>query len=220
MSPQSRPLDVIAAEIRASKAETIGEIIAIGGLLREAKTELAHGQWLPWLQELGYAPRTAQNYMRAHKFAGRCQNLASLKLTSRVVYLLADSGRRGAGVSLYTADVIAAILAEAKDKPVDLARADAIARSLHRKSEMQPAAKSAPAAKPDSQPHQILKPSLQPKLLQRDAPHRDKFAAAIAELETLTTQPSRDFIGVISADRLEIAADFVKQVATASRRPA
>jgi Protein of unknown function (DUF3102) len=74
--PQSRPLDAVATEIRAMKAETIGDIIAVGGLLREAKAQLEHGQWLPWLQrELGYSPRTAQNYLRAHKFAGNTKRL-------------------------------------------------------------------------------------------------------------------------------------------------
>jgi hypothetical protein len=47
---------------------------------------------------------------------------------------------------------------------------------------------------------------------------RAKFAAAIAELETLTTEPIGNFVGVAPADRLEMAASFVKQIAGASKR--
>jgi hypothetical protein len=216
--PQPRPLDVVATEIRRSKAETIGEIIAIGGLLSEAKDQLRHGQWLPWLElQLGYSARSAQNYMRAHKFASRYQNVATLKLTSTALYRLADSdGRRGARASLYKEDAIAAILAEAKEKRVDRARADEIASSVRGQCEAQPAGEDGPGLKPNSD--RVL--SLQPTIPAGHACLREKFAAAIAELETLTTKASENLVGVVPTDRLEIAADFLKQVAAASRRTA
>jgi hypothetical protein len=115
----------------------------------------------------------------------KCENIANLKLASTALYRLADSGRRGARASFYTAEAIAAILAEAKEKRVDLARADAIAKSLRRQSEPQPADKAAPAPKPDSERDPAPTPTLQPAL-PREAAVRETFVAVIAELEALS----------------------------------
>jgi alpha-D-ribose 1-methylphosphonate 5-triphosphate diphosphatase PhnM len=70
--------------------------------------------------------------MRAHKFASRYQNVANLKLTSTALYRLA--GNRHRNSSIYTPEAIAAILAEAKEKRVDLAHADDIAMALRNQS--------------------------------------------------------------------------------------
>jgi len=199
-----RPLATIAAEIRALKADTISDIIAIGGLLIEAKDQLRHGQWLPWLQrEFGYSARTGQNYMAAQRFAGRYEHVANLKLTLTALYRLADADHRR--TSIYTADAIAAILAEAKEKLVGAARADAIAMSLHRQPERKGATSVGPAP--------ISLPLAAASLPRSEVALRDKFAAAVAELQTLSTKPAKNFVGVITPDRLEIVANFVKKVA-------
>jgi hypothetical protein len=220
-----RPLAVIANEIRARQAETIDDIIAIGGLLFEAKDQLDHGQWLPWVQqEFGYSARTAQNYMRAHKFAGKYENVVDLKLASTALYRLADTGRRRRS-SLYTAEAIVAILAEAKDKRVGPTRADEIARSRRHESDAKLAYEdaSAPGQRPGSGPAPAPippTPRLQPAPLPRDASVCEKFAAALVELEILVNKPCGKFVGLIAADRLEMVANFLKQVAATSRRPA
>jgi Protein of unknown function (DUF3102) len=171
-----RPLEVIAAEIRASKAETIVDIIAMGGLLLEAKDQLDHGQWLPWLQlqQFGYSARTAQNYIRAHKFAGQHKNVADIKLTPTALYRLVDTSRRHRGRLIYTPEAIVAILAAAKDKRVGPARADAIAvTSRHQlQGEGTPAAGHQPDADPHPTPIQLAA-TLQPASLGRDAALRE-----------------------------------------------
>ena len=65
----------IAARIRiehqavaASLKRSIEHAIAAGELLLEAKDQIPHGQWLPWLeQRCGVTPRAAQMYMRVAK---------------------------------------------------------------------------------------------------------------------------------------------------------
>jgi len=52
---------IAAGEAAASH---LGHAMACGDLLIEAKAELKHGQWLPWLLERGIADRTARRYMR------------------------------------------------------------------------------------------------------------------------------------------------------------
>src|SRR5262249_12074311 len=64
-------LTVLAAEIqelhKASELAlqtSIEKATEAGKLLIEAKTELPHGQWLPWLNQIGVSVRTAQRYMQ------------------------------------------------------------------------------------------------------------------------------------------------------------
>jgi hypothetical protein len=67
----SNRLPVLAAEIRAAHdAATAATQTALerarqaGKGLIEAKELVEHGQWLPWLKDLGLEPRMSQRYMR------------------------------------------------------------------------------------------------------------------------------------------------------------
>jgi hypothetical protein len=67
----SNHLTALAAEIQtlhaASEAAlhtSIEKATAAGRLLIEAKAEVVHGQWLPWLKSVGISTRTAQQYMQ------------------------------------------------------------------------------------------------------------------------------------------------------------
>jgi hypothetical protein len=51
--------------VAASLEEAVSNAIAAGELLLEAKTQVGHGEWLPWLAEnCDISERTAQAYMR------------------------------------------------------------------------------------------------------------------------------------------------------------
>jgi hypothetical protein len=72
----SNRLPVLAAEIREANEACIGAARTAverareaGVRLIEAKELLSHGQWLPWLESTGVAPRTAQDYMRLARIA-------------------------------------------------------------------------------------------------------------------------------------------------------
>lgn len=57
-----------ADRIRSLVNVVRGCIIEVGRELIEAKAEVPHGQWLPWLErEFGWTEDTAQNYMRVAK---------------------------------------------------------------------------------------------------------------------------------------------------------
>jgi hypothetical protein len=67
----SNSLADLAARIRAEHDAAGGALkrslqhaIAAGELLLEAKDQLKHGQWLPWLESCGISERTAQRYIR------------------------------------------------------------------------------------------------------------------------------------------------------------
>lgn len=62
---EQRPIEVITSEIRFYKAQAVGNFIEIGRRLNEAKAQLSHGDWLPWLNDkVEFSERTAQNLMR------------------------------------------------------------------------------------------------------------------------------------------------------------
>ena len=61
----ARPIEVITAEIWAYKQQAGYAILEIGRRLNEAKEQLTHGEWLPWLKEkVEFSEATAQRFMR------------------------------------------------------------------------------------------------------------------------------------------------------------
>lgn len=60
-----RPIETITTEILYLKSKAGEAIIEIGKRLNEAKAQLNHGEWLPWLEEkVGFSTVTAQRFMR------------------------------------------------------------------------------------------------------------------------------------------------------------
>lgn len=60
-----RPIEVITSEILFYKQQAGGAILEIGRRLNEAKAQLSHGEWLPWLAEkVEFSDATANRFMR------------------------------------------------------------------------------------------------------------------------------------------------------------
>ena len=60
-----RSIEVITAEIWQYKQQAGAAILEIGRRLNEAKAQLSHGEWLPWLEEkVEFSEVTAQRFMR------------------------------------------------------------------------------------------------------------------------------------------------------------
>jgi hypothetical protein len=110
----SNSLTDLAARIRAEHDASahalkrgLEHAIAAGSLLIEAKKQLAHGQWLPWLRDhCGVPERTAQAYMRVARSFGR--------LDPAISATVADFSFRDARDSLATTGLIAKKLPAAK----------------------------------------------------------------------------------------------------------
>jgi hypothetical protein len=77
--PVTRSIADLAARIKAeheaiseSVRDSVARAIVAGELLIEAKAQLDHGQWLPWLRtHCGMTARTAQTYMELARIC-RC----------------------------------------------------------------------------------------------------------------------------------------------------
>jgi hypothetical protein len=100
---RSNRLPELAARIRAEHDATaiamqrgVDHAMAAGDLLIEAKAQLKHGQWLPWLRDhCAMSERTAQLYMRLAKnraeIEANPQRAADLSLRGAVAQLAPES---------------------------------------------------------------------------------------------------------------------------------
>ena len=62
---EQRSIETITAEILVYKAQAGAAILEIGKRLIEAKEQLSHGEWLPWLEhQVDFTERQAQRFMR------------------------------------------------------------------------------------------------------------------------------------------------------------
>lgn len=86
---QARPIEVITAEIWLFKQQAGAAILEIGRRLNEAKAQLDHGEWEPWLKEkVEFSEATARRFMRlAREYEN--QSLVTDLGTSKALILLA-----------------------------------------------------------------------------------------------------------------------------------
>lgn len=86
----SSGIAVITSEILFYKQQAGCAIIEIGRLLIEAKKQLKHGEWLPWLKEkVDFSERTAQNFMKCAEKYGENPNIVADLGAAKALALLA-----------------------------------------------------------------------------------------------------------------------------------
>lgn len=83
-----RSIDQITLEINFYKEQTAQNIIEIGKRLIEAKQQLQHGEWLPWLRDkVQFSERSARNFMEIAKQFSNRQPVADLPYTKLLALL-------------------------------------------------------------------------------------------------------------------------------------
>ena len=94
---EARDIETITSEILSLKKTAGDAILAIGHRLIEAKSLLAHGEWLPWLTEqVEFSERSAQNFMRLAREWSNPQTLADLGAAKALVLLALPEPEREA----------------------------------------------------------------------------------------------------------------------------
>jgi hypothetical protein len=108
MTLPNRTIDVITDELHVALRRETADILTIGGLLAEAKEQVPHGEWLPWLKnEFSMSERSAQKYVKAADFVAKYELGADLKLSPSALFLLSRYDRR---------EVTDAVIKAAKEK--------------------------------------------------------------------------------------------------------
>lgn len=65
---ETRDIEIITAEIQVLKSQVGSGLVEIGNRLLEAKAQLSHGEWLPWLEDkVQFSVSQAQRFMRLAK---------------------------------------------------------------------------------------------------------------------------------------------------------
>jgi hypothetical protein len=87
------PLQQIGVKIRTFEKSTIGNVVAIGRLLHEAREQCEHGEYQEWLNcEFAWSYRTCLRYSHACTFAEKCQpgTFEKLNLSLGALHIAAD----------------------------------------------------------------------------------------------------------------------------------
>ncbi len=79
-----------AEAIRRLGKRVFSDVIEIGERLSKARSLIAHGHWLQWLEtEFGWSVDTAQNFVNVAAAAGKFGNFRNLNVPVSALYLLA-----------------------------------------------------------------------------------------------------------------------------------
>jgi hypothetical protein len=212
----ARPLDVITTEIGISlRSETVC-VIKSGELLIEAKAQIKHGEWLPWLaHNFDLSERTARKYMAAAQYASNRNLGADLNVAPAVLYALAADE--------YGPKAAAKILKMAKSRRVDQSLAQMIVNEtsafgaedsgeIKSKEERQQLEEEANAILDNPPPD--LPPPPEPVPLETDKYLHEKLAELMVELKKLATKSTDRFVACgIEPSDLENVADFLREIA-------
>lgn len=101
-----RDISVITDEILFYKVQAGRSFLEIGRRLNEAKAQLSHGEWLPWLKEkVDISERHAQNFMRLAREFSKSAEIADLGASKALQLLtLPDSERSEFVAEKHTVD--------------------------------------------------------------------------------------------------------------------
>ena len=91
----ARDIEVITGEILFFKAQAGGAILEIGRRLIEAKKQLPHGEWLPWLEEkVQFSARSAQRFMKLAEGYGENDTVTLLGARKALALLALEDSER------------------------------------------------------------------------------------------------------------------------------
>jgi hypothetical protein len=209
-------------------------------LLREARLQLRHGAFLPWIKaEFDFSIRTAQNYTRAHKFAAKNATVAHLEtsqLTPTALYHLSEVLFEYGWKE--SKNALALVLKEASEKRVTRDRAEEIIqtewdRELAEEPEPNPAPLvgeedvEAESESEEVSPEtieaeaiiaagsELPPPTPTPQSSPLDRAVLTTFEEAIQSLKGVMTKPALEFKpSYFTAADLTTVAEFLKEVAT------
>ena len=94
ITASGRTLDEMKAEIRIRMRNMVNSALEIGIDLTEAKEACRHGEWMPFLKEIGLSASTAANYMRIAREVAADSRMAGLPYTKILALLAAPPEER------------------------------------------------------------------------------------------------------------------------------
>lgn len=201
-----RDIDIITEEINFYKQQAGTAILEIGRRLAEAKEQLSHGEWLPWLEEkVAFSERTAQQYIRLWKEYGKSATVAVLGVRKALVLLaLPESEREEFAAENHAADMTSKELEEAvRQRKIAELKADSVQRELDKQKEFaaQAEAEAARAREEAEQASSDVQTAKDTALAAQE-----ELARVRSELEELRGRPVDVAVQTVDASAEQIAA--------------
>ena len=94
ITASGRTLEEMKAGIRIRMRNMVNSALEIGFDLMEAKDACRHGEWMPFLKDIGLSASTAANYMRIAKEVSADSKMATLPYTKILALLAAPPEER------------------------------------------------------------------------------------------------------------------------------
>ena len=126
ITASGRTREEITASVRIHMRSMVNNALEIGMDLMEMKEACRHGEWLPWLKEIGLSASTAANYMRIAREVGADSKIAQLPYTKILALMAAPPEEReelaAAADSMSAAEIRK--LTEERNKAAEAANAE------------------------------------------------------------------------------------------------
>lgn len=204
---EDKPLDILTEEILFYKRQAGGAIIEIGKRLLEAKAQLGHGEWLPWLRDkVDISERSAQNFMRLAREYSKSAEIADLGASKALALLaLPESERANFVAETHTVNGVEKTASEMTAKELKEA-IEARDRALREALEADGRAKAAEASQAKMEVDMRYLKELQQRAKEAEAEKSRQLEAAEAELQALRSRPVEVAIETKDASAEQLAA--------------
>ena len=187
---EEKPLDLITEEILFYKRQAGGAIIEIGKRLLEAKAQLSHGEWLPWLREkVDISERRAQEFMQIAREYSKSAEIADLGASKALALLaLPESERANFVAETHTVNGVEKTASEMTAKELKEA-IQARDRALWEAQEADARAKSAEESRAKMEADMRQLKELQQRAREAEEEKARQLQAAEEELQALRSRP-------------------------------
>lgn len=185
-----RDLEIIESEILFYKRNAGQAIIEIGKRLNEAKAQLSHGEWLPWLREkVDISERSAQDFMRLAREYSKSAEIADLGASKALALLaLPVSEREQFAAEKHDVDGVEKSVADmtAKELKKAIEERDAARQTMEA---MKARAEVAEQSREKMEQDMIYLKELQKRAREAEEAKAEELRRVEAELEKLKSRP-------------------------------
>lgn len=185
-----RDLEIIESEILFYKRNAGQAIIEIGKRLNEAKAQLSHGEWLPWLRgKVDISERSAQDFMRLAREYSKSAEIADLGASKALALLALPVSERERFVSeKHEVDGVEKSVADmtAKELKKAIEERDAARQTMEA---MKARAEVAEKSREKMEQDMIHLKELQKRAREAEEAKAEELRRVEAELEALRTKP-------------------------------
>ena len=220
---ETRDIEIITAEIQVLKAQVGSGIVEIGNRLLEAKAQLSHGEWLPWLEDkVQFSVSQAQRFMRLAKEYSNTSALTYLGASKALALLAFEPDEREA----FAAELH---LVNGEEKTVAEMTSRELERAIRERKEALEAKEAAEVEKRlaeqarDKMSHDMMLASARIDSLTETTTHLDGVIADLRkERDELLKQPT-EIVGTAVPDEAALEAarqEGATEAAKAARKEA